>query len=425
MATATVMGTNMARSRRARNATDRQRGWRWPSPARIALALGALLAAIPVSLATTSLVESRNAADVAVLLWPWNSLALGQIAGTELSVDTAAADRLRISSAARRALMIEPGNVRAARSLAVLAGLSGNERMASLGLRYSETLSRRDLLTQLALIEWRVQQNDVVGALRHYDRALRATQSIPLLLSTMIKASADPVVRGPVIDLLRQRPRWRSAFLVQLIDEQTPADTVYGIVSALRLDPARPDERQVLAGAIGKLIGLGHVADARRLLPPSATPVRNGNFEAENPFPPLDWMLADDANLNAVIEGDPRGGGRVLYLDARNGRGGDLASQRLSLSPGQYRLSLVIGDATAVRPQVAIVCDDGTGGGGEAPLLSMTVPTAPITGARAFSQPFRINGPCVAQRLVISLPTSLDEGAPRPWIDDVAVTQVQ
>ena len=421
MVMAMGMVMNMARSPRPRNTVGPQLGWRWPSPVRVALAIGILLVALPVMLITTSLVEAQGTPTLAVELWPWNSLALGQIADGEFSADTPPDVRQGVREAAVRALLIEPGNVRAARSLAFLAGVNNDEHKTSFGLRYSEFLSRRDLLTQLALIELCVKKGDVVGALRHYDRALRVTESIPMLLSTMIAASADPLIRRNVITLLKQQPRWRSAFLVQLVDEQTPADTVYGFVSALRLDAAQPDERQALAAAIGKLVGLGHIADARRLLPPSSALVRNGDFEVENPFPPLDWVLTDEANLNAVIENGPSGHGHALYLNARNGRGGEIAFEQLSVPPGRYRLSLVTGDTIVVRPQITLTCDNRAEIGDHRELFSLSVPAAPSTGRLAHSEPFTVAQTCEAQRLAISMPMSLDDEAVRPWIDGVAI----
>lgn len=316
--------------------------------------------------------------------------------------------------------MLEPGNPIAARTLGVIAAMGRDERTALRALAYSEAMSRRDLRTQLLLIEARVQQNDAAGALRHYDRALRTTRSVPILLSTMIAASNNAEIRDQVIRLLKRRPPWRSAFLVQLIDEQTPPDTVLPILRSLDLNPDDPGERQVLAKAVGKLVGQNRVADARTLLPRSPTTVRNGNFEAENMFPPFDWTLTDDANLNGVIEGGPAGRGNVLFLDARNGRAGAITYQLLTLSPGRYQMTLEFGDITgdaSTRPRVLVTC-----GTSDTPaLMTWVLPIGATGGRRSVGKPFIVSAACANQTLTVTLPAPLGGNAPRPWIDDIAV----
>ncbi|MFV3464693.1 hypothetical protein ACNJFH_21305, partial [Mycobacterium tuberculosis] len=83
---------------------------------------------------------------------------------------------------AQAALQRDPMSVRAVSTLAFLAAEKGNAVQAARLLAYSERLSRRDLPTQLALIETKVQANDVVGALVHYDRALRTSKTSEAIL---------------------------------------------------------------------------------------------------------------------------------------------------------------------------------------------------------------------------------------------------
>lgn len=390
------------------------------TPRSLGIMLAATLLAVPTTLVTVSLLKTRSDPANASALWSHNSLALGEFAADAMVPGASPADLEKGRRAAVKALAIEPGNVNAARALGILYGLQNREGAAVRALLYGEAMSRRDLPTQMALIEWRVQKGDIVGALHHYDRALRTTQSISILLSTMISASADPAIRREVLELLSKQPPWRSAFLVQLIDEQTPPDTVYGIVSALRLNPANSSERQVLSAAINKLIGQGRVADARRLIAPVSSPVRNPDFEEENLFPPLDWALVDEATLNAVIENGPAAYGQTLYLDARNGRSGTVASQWLSLAPGRYQLSLAFGDVTGdalSRPQLSLTCD----GAARSVLMTTSLPPAPAEGRAGALGMFSVPTGCAAQLLAISLPASLDGAAPKPWLDKIHI----
>lgn len=389
----------------------------------VSVLLIAVVGALAVAAFTGSLLQARNQPGMAIRLWPSNSLALANLAGATTSLEMSR-DKVAIAgNAAREALMLEPGNPVAARSVGILAALKGDEAAALRALSYGDQMSRRDVETQLALIELRVQQGDVAGALRHYDRALRTTQTIPVLLSTMITASSDPSIRRRVLGLLAARPYWRSAFLVQLIDEQTPPDTVFGFIAGLRLDRSDPYERQVLGAAIGKLVGQGRVAAAQRLLPPSRSMPRNGGFGQDNPFPPLDWALAVDANLNGDVEAGPGGHGPVLYMTARNGVSGEVGWQSLALAPGRYRLTSVAGDIIgddASRPRLTIGC----GVDGARALTALVLPDAPAAGRAVTGDIFVVDPACPVQRLAIMLPVSLDGTATRPWLDDIIVASV-
>lgn len=410
---------NMAprQTRRDRD-VGQSRHRRWLSPRRAVLALATLAVTVPVTQVTISLLQTTSRPGRAAKLWPYNSLALARLAGDAAVPGQSAANLGRASANARRALMLEPGNAIAARALGIIAGLNGNEPGLVRALTYSEAMSRRDQATQLGLIELSVQKQDIAGALRHYDRALRTSQSMPILLSTMISASDDPAILSNVVKLLQERPAWRSAFLVQMVDEQTAPDTVLGYLRALRLNPADAFERQILSRAVGKLVGQDRVADATALLPETPGLVRSGDFEKENTFPPLDWALADDANLNGVVEAGPTGRGQVLYAEAHNGRGGEVAREVVSLLPGKYRLTFIAGDITrGAAPKVTLNCgDDDTRG------LATVVPspTGPA-GKAVASDAFSVGPGCRVQRLKVTMLASIDGDTPRPWIDNIAI----
>lgn len=382
------------------------------------LALATLAVAVPVTQVTMSLLQTAGRPDAAAKLWPYNSLALARLAGDTAVPGQSAANIGSARVNARRALMLEPGNVTAARALGIIAGLNGNEPGMVRALTYSESMSRRDRPTQLGLIEWSVQRQDITGALRHYNRALRTSQSAPLLLSTMISASSDAEIRSGVVKLLRDRPVWRSAFLVQMVDEQTAPDTVLGFLRALRLNPADAFERQILSRAVGKLVGQNRVADATALLPRTPGLIRNGGFENENMFPPLDWALVDDANLNGVIEAGPTGHGQVLYAEAHNGRGGKVAEEVVSLLPGKYYITFVAGNVTSgASPKIELNCGDD-----DMRILASVVPS--VTGAKELavkSKVFSVEPSCRVQRVKVIMQGSIEGDTPRPWFDNIAI----
>ncbi len=395
------------------------RSWWWRT---LIVVLTVTIAAASAML-SASLYLSRIDPVRAVALWPGNSLARANMASNGLLAKMQRSSAPAARAAASAALTAQPGNVAAARVMALAASLNGDEPRALRWLRYGEQQSRRDLSTQLALIEYAVNRGEIAEALRHYDRALRTEpESYQQLFPILFAASAEAAVREPLIALLRQRPFWREFFLSQLTGGPTPFAITAPIVAAVSLDPAVPREREILSRTITKGVGENRLAAARRFVPgPASIGIRNGGFEASNNWPPFDWALADDAELGSVIEQGVRDGrGSALFLDARNGRSGEVAHQAEVLPAGRYMLTLAAGDVTGAmdeRPLVTIRC-----AGSNTALLTWRLPTLPTAGAQ-LRAPFTVPQGCTGQLLSITASSPANEGtdAPRPWIDDVAV----
>src|SRR3546814_19191893 len=87
---------------------------------------------------------------------------------------------------------------------------AGGERL----LAYSQTLSRRDLRTQLMAIELAVARDDIPSALRHYDIALRTKKNAPdLLFPVLTSAPTNPTIRTELVKTLGRRPKWSNYFI--------------------------------------------------------------------------------------------------------------------------------------------------------------------------------------------------------------------
>jgi hypothetical protein len=154
---------------------------------------------------------------------------------------------------------------------------------------------------------------------------------------------------------------------------------------------------------------------------PSTSYVRNGSFELENTLPPFDWVLSDAEGLQALMQLHASGpGGRELLLVARNGLGGELARQLLRLSPGRFRLTGLVGDvggAEGDRPQIQLTCIQ-TG----ATPVDLRLPSSP-SGGIGIRQDFTVPpAGCPFQWLRINARSRLDDDAPSPWVDDIAIS---
>lgn len=335
-------------------------------------------------------------------------------------------DIARARMLALGALRRDPGNVVAIRTMGFAFAAERQPAKAQRMFRYSESLSRRDVPTQLWMIESEVLENDIAGALSHYDRALRTSSGArEMLIPVLVRASADPGVARHLGRLMAQRPEWWSAAIGPIVGGTPNPAALPVFLGELRLDMEKEEERTVLVHALRRLVEAGQISAAARLYrgasPSSNGLAGNGDFNRDRALPPFDWDLFDEPALAARIqsrrEGDP-----ALFLIADSGRGGQIARQLLTLPPGHYELTALVGQSVGEapgRPVISLHCAAARGGGAGAPLTEARFPVAPASGRRItlrFQVP-RAN--CAAQWMAISVSSGLDSNGNTPWIDQI------
>jgi hypothetical protein len=265
--------------------------------------LWALLAAWIVTFSLSLAVQRLNPA-VALKLHPWNATAAGSLAWQEAARQDRRADWRRVRALAESALRADPTSVAALRSLGLAAAAQNDERKAQRLIAASEALSRRDLASQIWLIEARVAANDVVGALRHYDRALRTSLAAqPILMPILVEAANDPAILAELERLLRRDPDWRRSFMLPFIERN--ANPTYTATLVARIGNA--DES---TAAVKKLAADGHFDQARQVL--VARGVRPGDpdaelaFDRESRFPPFDWEWTTEPSVTVDRFNQPK-----------------------------------------------------------------------------------------------------------------------
>jgi tetratricopeptide (TPR) repeat protein len=391
------------------------------------IVVGALLLSWLVLAATMERIFARSAPQLA-LFWSPGSADANARAADLLMLD-APLDRVKgvITAYAGRSLNRQPVNPGAARLLGLVAAQDGDQARARGLVRYAEAMSRRDLPTQLWLIESSVAQGDVKNALLHYDRALKTSnQSYALLMPTLVQAANQPEVWRPLATVLSRRPQWWRPFLERYAASGKSPDALAAFSRALRLDAAPPPDPDMLQAIEKRLVDLfayGRAAAlynrAHGLAADDRTPVRNGDFERPGSADPFDWNLVDEDDLAAIRQPSPvRSDGNALFLSATNGRGGDLAVQLTILPPGRYRITAkvggVSGDPLAFPRLVARCARDAR------EILHIAFPPAPDTG-RMWSSDLTVPADCNAQRIVLRAASTLDAEAASPWIDSIVI----
>ena len=387
----------------------------------LAVVTGALVLCWIALAVTLSLGNARRNPALALRLWPGNSLAEATMAD-QLAADAVnGAPNAAARTHAIASLASQPGNPVAARVMGMMTGFAGDRQAMMRWLAYSERYSRRDLAVQLVQIETAVEQGRIDAALVHYDRALRVFAPQPGLVDVLVTATATPEVRRSLLPILRRNPPWRQGYLIQLVESgRVPVETVYVALHDLHLNPRDAFDRRILGEAASLLVKQGKVALARALVEIRGNSVRNGDFEAPNPYPPLDWQLTDTGDLSAVAEQGVRPrGGNALFLEARNDAAGVVAQQILSLAPGRYAVTLISGDGASSATEAPTITIGCIGRGD--PLASAALPTGRDV-VRSFRTPsFLVPQGCIAQRLAITVSAESGLDAVRPWIDDVKI----
>lgn len=329
--------------------------------------------------------------------------------------------RERAERLAREALRKDPTVLSAWSALGLLrAGaddLDGANAIFSALGRYAQ----RDLPTQLWLIDQRVRQGNIEGALRHYDIALRTKKSSDeVLLPVLVDATREPAVNARLAPLLAERPNWERSFLVrlagsspdnarlaQLLEDVYREDTA-GMDDAL-VNIARRMAAEDAAGPAWRVFRL--VAERE-----ASEPVRNAAFERNNRWPPFDWELPDEGAVTALIANHPSDRGRVLDVRLASDARGEAARQLLSLPPGPYQLFGEAGaydDVLVARIDARLVC---TGPGGSV-LAQGAVPTGGLRTIGTFTVP----QDCPSQLLLLEASGPAGAGSSAAWVDRIDI----
>lgn len=285
-----------------------------------------------------------------------------------LSVNEAdASERPRANMLAHRALSDEPLAAPAVTVLGLAAQLKGDSAAARRLFDHSDRLSRRELPARLWMIEDAVQRNDVPGAIRNYDIALRTSREAPeLLFPILSEAIADPVIAHTLVSIYARQPPWGDTFLYYLSGQKSNPRTSAAFLEMLGTRGiAVPDVAK--AGVVNALVAKGAFDEAWSYYRTFRAGVdrrrsRDPNFLAEFKAPTeFDWIpVMNDTGITATIQRTAQGG--VFDFAAPSTIGGIVLQQLQWLPQGQYRLegrSSGLAVSQTDLPYWILTCSDG------------------------------------------------------------------
>lgn len=262
-------------------------------------------------------------------------------------------------------VIVNPG---ALRLIALDSEAQGDKRRAAKLLDLAEQLTRRDVRTQLWLVEKSVESRDVRGALAHYDRMLRtAVGTRPLLFPIFDRAGSEPAAAQEIVKLLQSEPPWLGTFLDWVVVEAPTVDNLGKIFRSVRPRSAEIWTEARKRALIIKFVNAGDNDTAFELYrlyggEQTGTGLRNGRFVSIPRFPPIDWAAGNDSDVAVSLPASSEGG--VEYV-AASGKSGAVVSQLVALGIGRYRLAVTMThnqDRRGISPRWSVNCVGGRTG---------------------------------------------------------------
>lgn len=380
--------------------------------------IGGILSATALSMAA---VWRDNRPNLALRAWPYDARAMAGSAEQQLQTASGANMPRSTVKLLRRALLRDPTAVNAWRTLGIRAYTAGDQET---GLRYlliSQSLSARDSLTQLWLIEDSTRRGDVDDALKHYDIALRTSaRTADLLLPTLVSATEEPVVAKKVAALLSQNPPWSSRFIDFFAQNAPSARAATQLVAAMPT-AGRSEHMDSFKKLIPLLIERGDYKDAATiysLLSGSRSAgLQDSNFTGQSAFSPFEWDLTDTPDLRAErVSGS--GSERGLLVSAANGAIAIVARQMVILAPGPYGLRSKTGpqsEAPVDKLLWRVTC-----AGSDRKLLELDV-TPRQSGSKTTGRTFSVPANCPAQWISLEVTAPESSVGSEAWVYWVAV----
>ena len=373
-------------------------------PRLAAIVLGTGLLAWFATSSSIVLITRNASPSLALRLNPTDPVALVKQGDQRLAQGISNKNML---AAIRTSLETDPLNAGGIRHLAIDHLSSGNIAKTRSMLALAEKLSRREVATQLLLIEMDLANQNIDGTLERYDLVLRVSPATrPLLFELMNDAGAEPNIRPRLVALLRSNPPWLAALLEWAIYSEVK---ITGLAGVFKEIPAKSTvwtetNRRLL---IDRLVAHEHLDEAyvlyRQVQPDQAKPEGGLALNSNTTYPPFDWQISPDPGKSVAGGGDSGGENKLQYLVDQN-VGGALLSRLLRLPLGKYRLNVAMeldklgGDEFGPEWSVACYRADGEAGSS---LLKMDMGVSGISNKSGLFQ-VPVAG-CAFQKMILSV----------------------
>ncbi|WP_298470682.1 hypothetical protein [uncultured Erythrobacter sp.] len=280
----------------------------------------------------------------------------------------------------------------------------------------SERMERRDAGAQLWLIQDAVERNDVAGALRHYDTALRIEQSTSAVLYPVLTdALESETIRERFVPYIKSTPPWLESFLRFAVSNTK--DPV-AIAELAKLSGGFPEgsaysslDRELLTQLVAKENYREAIDHFRRINGADKT-VANGleltGASTAEAYSPVTWQPFSIDGIEPFVLASAQGEGMVeIEAEMEAGYTGPVARKLLALEPGRYSMSASFrAEDFGTQDQASwrIVC---AGSQGADPLVNEVFD---IAEEFEMDAAFTVPAGCPAQLVLVSADTTIRTG---------------
>ena len=284
--------------------------------------------------------------EMALRFNPTDPAALANAAGLALARPGGGGEA-RAEALARRSLEGQALNPHALSVLGFVEEARGNRDRARAYMRMAERLSRRDTGAQFWLIEDRIRQGDVAGAVAHYDVVMRA--SLPnrtLLFPILAEAMASPEIRRALVPYVRGNAPWLLHFMSSAVQAGPNPQFIAATILQSGGLPRGASAAEIEGRLLARLAQEGYFADlarfARSLPGVDRAVLTSADLSAatvEVPYAAIGWQRTQDAAISTTVIAPAAGPERSIGVFVAAGGQGLVARKLLLLAPGRYMLS--------------------------------------------------------------------------------------
>ena len=274
------------------------------------------------------------------------SMAAEQASGRQATslLPSDSADLQKAGETAYEALIGDITQVEALAVMGAAANARGDRQAANAIMQASDSLSKRNMLTRLWLIEDAAKREQLPDMLRNIDIALRVSATAQnQMFPFLARALAEPAMVPDFVRILRREPPWTKPFLYTAITSGFGTKNLARIY--LALDKDYDHQGQDLSALIMEQLvaqrayreafefGRGLTGTAS-----TGTEVTDPAFAKHEGLEPLTWLMTSTADFDAARSTDSFGNTGMALLSS--GSGADVVTrQLLSLRPGRYRFA--------------------------------------------------------------------------------------
>ena len=253
---------------------------------------------------------------------------------------------------AKASLGAQSLNPRALRLLvSVLEPAVTLERQAAT-LALSQRLSRRDVGTQLLLIEQNVQADDIKSALRHYNYALTTDETSWAILFPILSAAIeDPPINREFSNYIQSAQPWLGAFIRFKLEKDDASNALVTAANTTSVKPGNADFDDLKQYLFEQSVRNGDFSGARAFYnkyrvgaPDLLQSTAFTRVSVDSRSSKLHWQLSELPYILPIIDGEPGASQLGLTVSGSTGARGTVATKLLMLAPASYRIEVDYGD---------------------------------------------------------------------------------